>query len=106
MLGDPARCRLYAARCLELSKSAKNPARRQNLLALAETWTKLAAEYEADQPLLNTLSEINFDEPVLRGVLPFIFPFPGGPSFFLTRTSLRLTIAQLSARLYRQAAWA
>jgi hypothetical protein len=43
--------------------NAKNPARRQNLAALAKTWTKLAAEYEADQPLLNTLSEINFDEP-------------------------------------------
>ena len=63
MPGDPAQCRLYAARYLELSKRAKNPARRQNLAALAETWTKLAAEYEADQPLLNALSEINVDEP-------------------------------------------
>jgi hypothetical protein len=63
MAGDPAQCRLYAARYLELSKRAKNPARRQNLAVLAETWTKLAAEYEADQPLLKTLSEINFDEP-------------------------------------------
>jgi len=63
MPGDPAQCRLDAARYLELSQRAKNPARRQNLAALAETWTKLAAEYEANQPLLNTLSEINFDEP-------------------------------------------
>ena len=63
MPGDPAKCRLYAARYLELSKRAKNPARRQNLAALAKLWTKLAAEYEADQPLLNALSEINFDEP-------------------------------------------
>jgi hypothetical protein len=30
---------------------------------LAEIWTKLAAEFEADQPLLNALSQINFDEP-------------------------------------------
>jgi hypothetical protein len=63
MPGDPAQCRLCAARCLRLSERAKNPARRQNLAALAETWTKLAAEYEADQPLLNALSEINYDEP-------------------------------------------
>jgi hypothetical protein len=63
MPGDPAQCRLYAARYLELSKRAKNSARRQNLAALAKLWTKLAAEYEADQPLLNALSEINFDEP-------------------------------------------
>jgi len=63
MPGDPAQCRLHAARYLELSKRAKNPARCQNLAALAETWTKLAAELESDQPLLNALSEINYDEP-------------------------------------------
>jgi hypothetical protein len=63
MPGDPAQCRLYAERYWELSKRAKNSARRQNLAALAKLWTKLAAEYEADQPLLNALSEINFDEP-------------------------------------------
>jgi hypothetical protein len=63
MPGDPAQCRLYAARYLELSKRAKNPARGESLAALAETWTKLAAELESDQSLLNTLSEINLDEP-------------------------------------------
>jgi hypothetical protein len=30
---------------------------------MAETWTKLAAELESDQPLLNALAQINFDEP-------------------------------------------
>jgi hypothetical protein len=63
MPGDPAQCRLYAARYLELSKRAKNPARRQRLAALAETWTKLATELESDQLLLNALSELNLDEP-------------------------------------------
>jgi hypothetical protein len=63
MPGDPAKCRLYAARYLELSKRAKNPARRQNLAALAQTWTKLSAELESDQALLNALSEFNVDEP-------------------------------------------
>jgi hypothetical protein len=60
MPGDPAKCRLYAARYLELSKRAKNPARRQNLAALAEIWTKLAAEFESDQA---PLSEIYVYEP-------------------------------------------
>ena len=63
MPGDPAQCRLYASHCLELSKRSKNRARRQDLAALAELWTKLAVEFEADEPLLNALSEITFDEP-------------------------------------------
>ena len=63
MPGDPAQCRLYAARYLELSKCAEDPARRQKLAALAELWTKLAAELESDQALLNALSELKFDEP-------------------------------------------
>ena len=60
MPGDPQRCRLNATRCLKLSERAKDPARRANLAALAAMWTKLAAELEADQPLLNVLTEINF----------------------------------------------
>jgi hypothetical protein len=63
MPGDPEKCRFNALRCLKLAEHAKDPARRESLAALAETWTKLAAEFEADQPLLNALSEISFDEP-------------------------------------------
>ena len=63
MLGDPAKCRLYAARYLNLSKRARDPARRQRLASLARTWIKLAAELKSDQALLNALSEINVDEP-------------------------------------------
>jgi hypothetical protein len=63
MPGNPEQCRLNAARYMELSKRAKNRARRANLAALANMWTRLAAELEADQRLLNTLSEISFDEP-------------------------------------------
>jgi hypothetical protein len=50
-------------RYLKLSERAKDPTRRQNLAALGETWTKLAAELEADHALLNALSELDFDEP-------------------------------------------
>ena len=63
MPGDPAQCRLNAVRCFELSECSKDPAGRQSLAALAETWTKLAAELESEQALLNALSEIRFDEP-------------------------------------------
>ena len=63
MPGDPAQCRLNAVRCFKLSERAKNPARRQSLAALAETWTKLAAELESEQALLNALYKLNFDDP-------------------------------------------
>jgi hypothetical protein len=63
MPGDPAKCRLNAARYTELCEGAKDPARRKRLVVLAETWTRLAAELEADQALLNALSELQFDEP-------------------------------------------
>jgi hypothetical protein len=62
MPGDPAQCR-YTRSAIGNYPSVPTTARRQNLAALAKLWTKLAAEYEADQPLLNALSEINFDEP-------------------------------------------
>jgi hypothetical protein len=63
MPGDPSQCRSNAMRYLKLSERARDPARRERLGVEAETWTKLAAELEADQALLNTLSELEFDEP-------------------------------------------
>jgi len=63
MPGDPANCRSNATRYFKLAERAKDPARRQRLAALAVTWTKLAAELESDQTLLNALSELEFDEP-------------------------------------------
>jgi hypothetical protein len=63
MPGDPAKCRSNALRYFNLSRRAKDHARRDKLAALAETWTKLAAELESDQALLNALSDIEFDEP-------------------------------------------
>ena len=37
--------------------------RRESLAALAKTWTRLAAEFESDQALLRTLSDLEFNEP-------------------------------------------
>jgi hypothetical protein len=36
---------------------------RQNLTALAEAWTKLAAQLESDEALLSALSELEVGEP-------------------------------------------
>jgi hypothetical protein len=63
MPGDPAKCRSNAVRYLKLCELAKDPERRKNLAALAETWTKLAAELESDLALLDALSRLEFDEP-------------------------------------------
>jgi hypothetical protein len=63
MPGDPKECRLNAARCLMLAERASNPVKRQSLATLAETWTRLAAEFESDQALLNALCELEFGEP-------------------------------------------
>ena len=63
MPGDPEQCRLNAVRCFKLSERAKDSTRRQSLAALAETWTKLAAELESEQALFNALSELEYDEP-------------------------------------------
>ena len=63
MPGDPKECRLNAVLCLRLAERASNPERRQSLATLAETWTRLAAEVESEQALLNTLSELEFGRP-------------------------------------------
>jgi hypothetical protein len=36
---------------------------RQSFNDLAETWTRLAAELESDQALLQAISELEFSEP-------------------------------------------
>ena len=64
MPGDPAKCRLNAMRYVKLSERAQDPRRRERLAALAEMWARLAAEFEADQALLEALSELQFDQPV------------------------------------------
>jgi predicted nucleic acid-binding Zn ribbon protein len=63
MPGNPHQCRLNAKRCLKLAEHARRPEMRQTFTALAETWTRLAAELEADQTLLQAISEMEFSEP-------------------------------------------
>lgn len=63
MPGNPDQCRLNAVRCLRLAKRARGPEMRENFTALADTWTRLAAELESDQALLRAISELEFSEP-------------------------------------------
>jgi hypothetical protein len=60
MPGNPDQCRLNAARCLKLAEHSRKPEVRQTLITLAETWTRLAAQLEADQALLRAIAELKF----------------------------------------------
>jgi hypothetical protein len=63
MPGNPEQCRLNAARCLKLAKRARRPEMRETFTALADTWTRLAAEHESDEALLRAISELQLSEP-------------------------------------------
>ena len=63
MPGDPYQCRLNAERCLTLAEGARKSEARQTFITLADTWTRLAAELEADQTFLKALNELQFSEP-------------------------------------------
>ena len=59
MPGDPDECRLNAERYAQLARTAV-PSEYPALIALAETWKRLAAEFEADELLLQALAELHF----------------------------------------------
>ena len=63
MPGNPEQCRLNAARCLKLAKRSRRAEMRETFTALADTWTRLAAEHESDEALLRAISELQFSEP-------------------------------------------
>jgi hypothetical protein len=44
MSGNPHECRLNAARCSELAKTAATPELRRSFITLANLWKELAAE--------------------------------------------------------------
>jgi hypothetical protein len=58
MSGDPRECHLQATECLRLAKSACTPQGRETFTDLANTWLKLAAEFESDKMLLKTWGEL------------------------------------------------
>jgi hypothetical protein len=63
MPGDPNECRANAICHLRLADGASSAETRASFAVLAETWTRLAAELESEQALLNTLFELELGEP-------------------------------------------
>ena len=63
MLGNSQQCRLNAAHFLALAKHATGPQSRQDFIAIAETWNRLAAELESDDALMQAMSELELSEP-------------------------------------------
>ena len=62
MPGNPEQCRLNAAHTLKLAKRARRAEMRESLTALADTWTRLAAEHESDEALLRAISELEIQQ--------------------------------------------
>jgi hypothetical protein len=49
MPGNPKERREHAKRCTQLAEESKNPAVKESLLGVAQTWIRLAADLEATQ---------------------------------------------------------
>ena len=63
MPGNSDQCHKNATRCLRLAERARKPEMRETFTTMAEMWRRLAAELEADQALLNTISALELGEP-------------------------------------------
>ena len=74
--GNPHECRLNAAHCSELAKTVVT-SECQSLLVLADTWKRLAAELEADQSLLQVLSELDLSSQPYEAFLFALNIHPG-----------------------------
>ena len=59
MSSNPAGCREQARHCAELARTAATPESREHLVRLQQAWTRLAAEAEFSQNLLELLDQIN-----------------------------------------------
>jgi hypothetical protein len=58
MPGNLTECNTHALHCAQLAETAATPEARRALIALAETWQRLAAELESDQAFLQAMSEL------------------------------------------------
>ena len=63
MPGNSEKCRVNALLCSVQAAQAPTPQSRHDLIAMADTWNKLAAELESDDRLLQAMSEIELNEP-------------------------------------------
>jgi hypothetical protein len=58
MPGNPKECRQHALNCMRLAKEATTSQSQETFQNLAQSWTRLAAELEDAQALLNALNEM------------------------------------------------
>jgi hypothetical protein len=58
MPGDPKECRQHARNCMVLAKEATTAQSKQTFHNLAQSWTRLAAELEQAQVLLDALNGV------------------------------------------------
>jgi len=76
MPGNPHECRAAAAQCSKLAQNAIT-SECDALFALANTWKRLAAELEADQMLLQALSELHLTSQPYEALLCALNIHPG-----------------------------
>jgi len=74
--GQSHECRVNAAQCSKLAQNAI-PSECDAFVALATTWKKLAAELEADQMLLQALSELHLTSQPYEALLCALNIHPG-----------------------------
>lgn len=60
MPGNPKEYREHAINCMLLAKAATTAQSKQTFHNLAQSWSRLAAELEDAQALLNALKEVEF----------------------------------------------
>ena len=84
MPGNPHECRVNAAQCSKLAQNAITSecddaitSECDAFVALAKTWKKLAAELEADQMLLQALSELHLTSQPYEALLCALNIHPG-----------------------------
>jgi hypothetical protein len=76
MPGNPHECRLNATQCSKLAQTVV-ASECEALLALAVTWKRLAPELEADQMLLQVLSELHLSSEPYEALLLGLNIHPG-----------------------------
>jgi hypothetical protein len=76
MPGNPHECRVKPPQCSKLAQNAIT-SECDAFFALADTWKRLAAELEADQMLLQALSELHLTSQPYEALLRALNIHPG-----------------------------
>ena len=58
MPGDPKECKRHAENCRRIAAECRTVSDRNHYLNLADTWDRLAAELETNEPFIRAMQEI------------------------------------------------